>query len=162
MLYRLDQVKKFLPHRDPFLFVDHINAVQKEGADLVAGSIPDFKDFAGISIEGAYKTKKDHPIFAGHFPGNPILPGVVQVEMMAQIAGFILHASFEDITNLNIEVALLSVNNAKFRRPIFPEMDLIIKTDCTRVRSSMIYSECKIFHEDTLMSEAEVMASVKT
>lgn len=161
MLYEKKEVLKFLPHRDPFLFVDSIVSVSN--AEMtVPRSEASFKDLVGTDIHAKYTTREDHPIFQGHFPGHPILPGVVQVEMMAQAAGFVLHLIYDDITKLNIDVALLSVSSAKFRKPIYPGMELDIFTHCTRIRGSMISTQCSIKNNGEIMSQAEVMASVKS
>lgn len=165
MLYTKENILHFLPHRDPFLFVDAVQSVElakdlqeKEGA--IEG-----KDLIGAQVVAHYKTKADHPIFKGHFPGRPILPGVVQIEMMAQASSFVLCKLLKgpigpDHT-VNLDVALLCADEAKFRRPIYPDMDLIIRTTCTRYRSNMMGCECKIFHQEELMSECQVMAFVK-
>ena len=160
MLYSKQQVLDFLPHRDPFLFVDSIESINHTQLDASCGEIK-VRDLVGVEIKGHYETQKTHPIFAGHFPKRPILPGVVQVEMMAQISGFVVHYLYEDITKLDLEVALLSVSSAKFRRPIFPEMKLEVFSECIRARGIMVTNKCKVLHQGEVMSEAEVMASVK-
>lgn len=161
MLYEREAVMKFLPHRDPFLFIDSVVSVEHERSDL-SPSNTSVRDLVGTKIHAKYTTKPDHPIFAGHFPGNPILPGVVQVELMAQAAAFVLHMLYEDITQVKIDVALLSVANAKFRKPVLPGMELDIYTECTRARNIMITDDCKIMHNGEVMSQAEVMASVRS
>jgi 3-hydroxyacyl-[acyl-carrier-protein] dehydratase len=156
MLIKREEIMSFLPHRDPFLFVDAVESVVP-----ACDKVEAVKDLAGTKVIAMYRTKKDHAIFAGHFPGKPILPGVVQVEMMAQASSFIVKALKDDISNMNLEVALVSVENAKFRKFILPEMDLVIKTECVKVRGPMISSNCEIYHDGVLMSEATVMASMK-
>ncbi len=150
-----EQVKSILPHRDPFLFIDEVVEVQS------LGEVNSHKDLTGVTVKAAYRTKKDHPIFAGHFPGRPILPGVVQVEMMAQATSFGLKLLDPKLEEKDFDVALLSVSNAKFRKPVLPEMDLVIKTVCTKIRSGFLENTCEIYHEDELMSQATVMASFK-
>lgn len=160
MEIEIDAVKSFLPHRDPFLFVDGVKEIilseESKGRDEL-----EMKDLIGSTVVGLYKTKKEHPIFEGHFPGNPILPGVVQIEMMAQVSSFALMKAVPNWRDMKMDVMLLSVNSSKFRKPVFPEMELEIHTKCTKIRGPFMTNECVVYHNGEAMSEASVMASVK-
>lgn len=152
-----EKVKSFLPHREPFLFVDSVESIKLSDNKSKANSI---EELVGCEIEAKYFINPDHPILAGHFPGNPIVPGVVQVEMMAQVSSFALCKLFEmPFENINLKLALLSVSNAKFRKPIIPNMELKIVAKCTKFRGKHSTYDCKIFHNDELMSEASLFAS---
>jgi 3-hydroxyacyl-[acyl-carrier-protein] dehydratase len=156
----LEQIKSFLPHRDPFLFIDEV-----KGISLAPGiedtSVIEIKSIIGSVTTCSYTTKKDHPIFAGHFPGNPILPGVVQVEMMAQASCFVITRLVKDYKDIDLEVALISIEKAKFRKPILPEMKLDITATCTKLRNPFVNFDCSIHYQGELMSEASVFASMK-
>lgn len=161
MILNSDQVRQILPHRDPFLFIDSVESVKLPERTLLPGEIVDIKDIQGAEVVAYYKTKKDHAIFAGHFPDYPILPGVVQVEMMAQATSFIVLLVNNNPMEAKLDVALLGINEARFRKPVFPDMDLKLVSRTLKVRGPIITSECKLYHNDQLMSEATVMASLK-
>jgi len=160
MLLNKEQVMNFLPHREPFLFIDSVESVSSDKEPGENGYLSQ-KELAGAKVVAHYRTLKDHPIFAGHFPGNPILPGVVQVEMMAQASSFIFALTQDIATKSNLDVALVGITNAKFRKPILPEMDLRIETVCSKMRGPMIASDCKIYCGEDLLSEVSVLASAK-
>lgn len=161
MFLNTDQVMQILPHRDPFLFIDSVESLTYSPRVLAPGELVEIKDLAGAEVIANYRTKKDHNIFKGHFPDYPILPGVVQVEMMAQATSFIVFLVHANPIGMKMDVALLSITEAKFRKPVFPEMDLKLVTRVLKMRGPMITSECKLYHNDQLMSEATVMASLK-
>ena len=158
MLVKDCVVTKFLPHREPFLFVDEI--LEINFPELLEGQVPSVKDFLGNEVIASYTTKEDHPIFAGHFPGNPIFPGVLQVEMMAQVAGFAFIIIFDDDKLAKVKMAFMSIQSAKFRKPILPGMTLKIHTKCLKVRGGVNRFIGKIYCEQELMAEAEFTASI--
>ena len=128
---------------------------------MAVGEIVEIKEIVESVVVAHYRTKKDHAIFKGHFPDFPILPGVVQVEMMAQATSFVVFLLHKDPMSMKMDVALLAITEAKFRKPVLPEMDLKLVTRVLKVRGPIITTDCKLFHNDQLMSEATVMASLK-
>ena len=150
-----EEVISILPHRYPFLFVDSVESI------VATNEISSYKDLVGTAIKANYYTREDHVIFEGHFPGNPILPGVVQIEMMAQATSFGLVLLEPDLANKKFDVALLSVSNAKFRKPVLPNMDLVIETHCKKIRTGFLENDCSVYHNGELMSQATVFASFK-
>ena len=96
-----NEIKKLIPHRYPFLFIDDCEILEK-GKKGVASRI--FKD--------------DEYFFQGHFPDNPIVPGVIIVEALAQTAGVIVSESLTEYDKKS--VLFMSINKAKFRKPVIP------------------------------------------
>lgn len=161
MLLDKNQIKAFIPHRDPFLFVDSIESITYPNNLVIdPNKRPTSKEVIGGKIIGWFEIKPEMVILAGHFPGNPILPGVVQIEIMAQVSCFGIYYLFADPTIANLEVALLGVSDTKFRKPVKPGMNLRIETEITKARGSIWSYDGKIYHEDQLMSEASFFASV--
>ncbi len=151
---------KILPHREPFFFVDSVESVTPP-KELADGEVLAIKELVGSKVKAHFHVRADHPIFEGHFPGNPIFPGVTQIEMMAQASSFIYINATDKPFEMNMDVALVSVSNAKFRKPVSPGMDLIIETECAKVRGPMVESHCRLLQGDQLLSECTVMASVR-
>lgn len=162
MLMNKEQVMKFLPHRDPFLFIDSVKEV------ILPEELKDQKGpFKPAQLVGGkaicnFKVDESVKVLEGHFPGNPILPGVVQVEMMAQAASFLcIHALTKPIEETKLEVQLISVDSARFRKPIIPPMDLEIHSKLVKNRGMFQMYECEIHSGGELISQCSVLATIK-
>ncbi len=160
MHLNIDEIKKFIPHRAPFLFIDSIESIRPSSpVELVENSLI-AKNVKGTKVTAKFHVGKGLKILEGHFPGNPILPGVVQVEMMAQASCFAIYPHIKNPETFSLKVALLNISSAKFRKPITPGMDLVINSYCERVRGGMMSYKSSIVCNDELMSEASYLASV--
>ncbi len=128
-----------LPHRDPFLLVDEVQILEK-----------------GETAEAVFHVLPTLDFFKGHFPGNPILPGVLQIEIMAQTAGVVVLHAHEKKENLR--VFLTSVESAKFKKTVVPPSDLKICVKKIKEKCSIFVFEGKCFVNDELVSQATFSA----
>ena len=110
MIVNNDEIKSLLPHREPFLFVDTCEVIE-----------------VGIKGVGYRKFLPNEFFFKGHFPDLPIVPGVILVEALAQTAGIVVSKAFEN--KENISVLFMSVSDAKFRKPVFPNDDITFEVE---------------------------------
>jgi len=129
-----------LPHRYPFLMLDKIIDVNGDE-----------------SATGIKNVSYNEPIFQGHFPGNPIFPGVLIIEGMAQTAGAIVIAA-EREKGLSHLVYMLTIDKAKFRKPAVPRLEYHIKKIRRRKNIGRYYARAMV--GDTLIAEAEVGAMI--
>ena len=162
MFLNLQQVMAFMPHRDPFLFIDSVTSV--ELPETLKGQQGPFKpvDLVGGKTLCRFDVSPETKVLEGHFPGHPILPGVVQVEMMAQASAFLMvHALSVPLEKAKLDVALLGVDRAKFRKPVYPGMKLDISTVLTKVRGPMTTYDAQIHCNGELMSESSFLASLR-
>jgi 3-hydroxyacyl-[acyl-carrier-protein] dehydratase len=142
----ITQIMKILPHRYPFLLVDRIVELNPK------------KKAVGIK-----NVTINEQFFVGHFPGHPIMPGVLILESMAQVAGILAFASSgskEEIEkNMQDKVIyFMSIDKVKFRRPVVPGDQLRQEVILTRHRGSTASFEGKAFVNDTMVAEAEMKA----
>jgi len=162
MLMDKNQVMSFLPHRNPFLFIDSVKEVILP--ETLREKKPPFSNQEMIDGKSIcqFRVEKSLSVLEGHFPNNPILPGVIQIEMMAQAASFlVIHCLEKPIDQAKLEVQLLGVDSARFRKPIIPPMDLEIHATLKKVRGSIQVYDCEIFSEGELISQTNIMASLK-
>jgi len=137
----INEVMGFLPHRYPFLMIDRI--LEFEADKRVVG-------LKNVTI--------NEPFFQGHFPGEPIMPGVLIVEAMAQAAG-ILGLSRLSQTNA-AAVYFMGIDRVRFRKPVRPGDQLIIKADLLRQKGTIFKMQGHVFVDDQLVAEAELLATL--
>ena len=116
MLFRSNEIKDLIPHREPFIYLDSL------------------VDIVKLKKASGFKTfKNDEAFFKGHFPNNPVVPGVILIEMMAQTAAALIAYSLKNETFDKI-VYLMNVDSCKFRSPVFPEMKVRANVESLRSR----------------------------
>ena len=135
------EIKNLIPHRSPFLFIDECEILEK-GKKGIASRI--FKD--------------NEYFFSGHFPGQPIVPGVILIEALAQTAGVIVSASLTEYNKKS--VLFMSVNKAKFRKPVLPNEKIIFEVNyINHVKN--VYKFFGIASKENIkVSEAEFSAMI--
>lgn len=137
----IGQILEYLPHRYPMLLVDRI--VEFE---------------SGKRIVGIKNVTINEPFFQGHYPGHPIMPGVLIVEAMAQVGGLLLIDAVEDPDDK--VVYFMSLNNVKWRRPVRPGDRLVFDLKLVQLRRSVCKMRGEGFVDGQLVAEAELMARV--
>lgn len=141
------KIQEILPHRFPFLLVDRVLEI-KPGADASTRVGRKVKALKNVTVGEAH--------FVGHFPKRPVMPGVLIVEAMAQAGAL----AFFDPSYQDVDVAITSVNNAKFRRPVVPGDQLILTAEITKHRRQMVAISCEAHVDNIKVAEAEIMAFI--
>ena len=131
----IEQIMKLLPHRYPFLLVDKVLRME------------------GTKITGLKNVTMNEPFFQGHFPGHPIMPGVLQLEAMAQVGGLMMMRHAEQVKQL---AYFMSAESVKWRKPVFPGDTLIIEVEMVKARGKICKAKgvCKVAGD--VVSEAEI------
>ncbi|MCX5891934.1 MAG: 3-hydroxyacyl-ACP dehydratase FabZ [Deltaproteobacteria bacterium] len=137
----LEDIQRILPHRYPFLLVDRIIALEP-----------------GKSIVGLKNVSINEPFFQGHFPGRPIMPGVLVAESLAQVGGILALLATENVGNPSIY--LMSLEKVRFRHPVVPGDQLRLEVQTLRGGKKFWKMHGQAFVADTLVMEGEMMAAV--
>ncbi len=138
----IEEIMKVLPHRYPFLLVDRIVEIEEKKR-----------------IVGLKNVTINEPFFQGHFPGHPIMPGVLIVEAMAQVGGMLLMGTLEDPGSK--VVYFMSLDNVKFRRPVKPGDQLRFELDLTQVRGMVCKMHGVAKVDGEVVAEADMAAMVR-
>jgi beta-hydroxyacyl-ACP dehydratase FabZ len=136
-MFDILEIQEALPHRYPFLLVDRILEFEP-----------------GVRIVGLKNVSVNEPFFQGHFPGKPIMPGVLMVEAMAQVGGVLVYKS----GNQDGIVYFMSIEKAKFRKPVVPGDQLRMEVDIIQSRGKIFKCKGKATVDGKVVCEAEFMA----
>lgn len=138
----LADIKRLLPHRYPFLLVDRILELE-----------------IGKRVVGLKNVTLNEPFFPGHFPNNPVMPGVLIIEAMAQVGGILALLSTPDLQE-EAAIYLMGVDKMRFRKPVIPGDQLIMELTTIRGGRKFYKMAGKAFVNQTLVAEGELMAAV--
>ncbi|MDP3149038.1 MAG: bifunctional UDP-3-O-[3-hydroxymyristoyl] N-acetylglucosamine deacetylase/3-hydroxyacyl-ACP dehydratase [Ignavibacteria bacterium] len=141
VVFDINAIMKILPHRYPFLLVDKITQLDMDK-----------------KVVGEKSVTINEPFFQGHFPGQPIMPGVMIIESMAQTGGILLLNSFPNPEEKL--VMFMQINNAKFRKPVVPGDVLTLEVELVNKKSKVVQMSGKAFVDDVLVAEADFMAAI--
>ncbi len=142
-IYNIDEIMKMLPHRYPFLLVDRLEIEE-----------------AGIKGIGLKNLTMNELFFQGHFPNNPIMPGVLQIEAMAQTAGCVVMSADENYAEHKRGVLFMSVDGVKFRKPVRPGDQLKMHLEKIKERRNIFVFKGVAMVDDQVVSEAELTAMI--
>lgn len=140
-LYNIVDIERMLPHRYPFLMVDKIMEIQEE------------------SIIGVKNITMNEPIFTGHFPGNPVFPGVLQIEAMAQVGGIFALSKVEEPHLYS--TYFMKINNVKFKQKVVPGDTVVFELNLmSPIRRGLVEMSGKAYVNGKVVCEAEMLAQV--
>ena len=141
IIYDSRAIKEILPHRYPFLLVDKIIELEPR-----------------VRIVGIKQVTINEPFFQGHFPGHPVMPGVLIVEAMAQVGGLLVMSAMK--LPENAVVYFLSIDGVKFRRPVVPGDQIRFEVETVQVRDKTVKMKGRGLVDGKVAAEAEFMAQV--
>ncbi|MBU0599207.1 3-hydroxyacyl-ACP dehydratase FabZ [bacterium] len=136
----INQIKEILPHRYPFLLIDKVIELEK-----------------GVRAVGIKNVTANEEFFQGHFPGRPIMPGVLIIEAMAQTGGVLLLQQEKYKGKL---IYFMGMDKVRFRRPVLPGDQLVLKVTPLRVRESTSKILGEAFVDEKKVAEAELMFAI--
>ncbi|MBM2837463.1 MAG: 3-hydroxyacyl-[acyl-carrier-protein] dehydratase, FabZ form [Deltaproteobacteria bacterium] len=137
----INEIMKYLPHRYPFLLVDRILEIGE------------------AKIVGMKNVTINEPFFQGHFPGHPIMPGVLIIEAMAQVGGIFAFKSMNATPETKV-VYFMGIDGARFRKPVLPGDQIRFELELLKKRGTVYSFKGRALVDGTLVAEAELLATI--
>ena len=135
---------EYLPHRYPFLLIDRVLSLELDGEKRLTG-------IKNVTI--------NEPFFQGHFPADPVMPGVLMIEAMAQAAGMLAHLAAETEGREGELFYLVKVDKAKFTKVVVPGDQLLLDVTQKRIMRGMGQYECSAFVEGKRVASCELLCA---
>ena len=139
----IDEIKRLIPHRYPFLLLDKV-------IDIVKNE----------SATGVKNVTVNEPYFPGHFPSSSVVPGVLQIESMAQTAAVLVAKSL-DVSDSNALVLLTTIDNAKFRKPVIPGDVMSLFISVKKIRNKLWKFNGQVIVDSQKVSECQFSAMMR-
>ena len=143
MNFDVEKIMELLPHRYPFLLVDRVTEVER-----------------GVSLSAIKNVTINEPFFQGHFPGKPIMPGVLILEAMAQATGLLAFSGLIDPDDSTLYM-LVGIDKARFRGQVLPGDQLKLQVVLKRNMRGIGLFDCKALVDDEVVAEAQMMCSAQ-
>lgn len=141
---QIKEILNCLPHRYPFLLIDRVLSCE-----------------AGKNIVAVKNVAINEPFFQGHFPGNPIMPGVMILEAMAQAAAILSFQTNNRDSTRNLLYYFVGIDNARFKKPVIPGDQLVLDVAIVRSVRGIGKFDARARVGETLVSEAQLMCTIK-
>jgi 3-hydroxyacyl-[acyl-carrier-protein] dehydratase len=143
--FDIAEILRYLPHRYPFLLVDRVLEIHK-----------------GESITALKNVTYNEPFFQGHFPGRPVMPGVMIIEALAQATGILAFTSSDVMPTAETRFYFVGIDKARFRKPVIPGDQLILKATVQRAIKGIWKFETTALVGETEVAHAEMMVAPET
>ncbi|MEN9723208.1 MAG: hypothetical protein RJB38_1194 [Pseudomonadota bacterium] len=157
----IEKIRAFLPHRAPFLLVDRILEISPQG-DLSKFELNNGSDKVGTRVVGIKNFTYNEPFIPGHFPNYSIVPGVIQIETMAQVASFALYPFLSGRPEMarGFQCILVGVDGTRFRKPVIPGDTLRVQAELTKARGKIWGFHVEGFVDGQRAVEADILANL--